>query len=135
MENPPAWSRPSSFRKSAAAAVGLQAVLAGVWWAALLWIPALRPLFRPSDAPNATLLAFALPDVLLFAIAGLAAAIGLWHNVSWARPVLLLHAGAAIYAALYCIQLTVLTGEAQAAAVLMTPSLVILPTAIWSTRP
>ena len=136
MANPQAWSpRSSSRNKVVAAAVGLQAACAGVWWVALWWVPGLRPLFRLANAPDPTLLAFALPDVLLFVMAGMAAAIGIWRDAAWARPVLFLHAGAAMYAALYCIGLTLLTGEAQAAAVLMMPSLVILPTAIWSTRP
>lgn len=136
MAIPPEWSRRSSSRnRLVAAAVGLQAVCGALWWVALLAVPGLRPLFRPAAAPDATLLAFAVPDLLLFVVAGLAAAIGTWRHASWAWPVLLVHSGAAAYAALYCIAVTLLTGEAQAAAVLMLPSLVLLPAAVWMTKP
>ncbi len=122
-------------RQIAAIAVGLQAAAAGLWWFALIAQPALRPHFRSASAPDATLLAFALPDLLLFTLAGLLAAAGTWQRQPWAWPLLVLHSGAALYAALYCLNLTLLTGEATLAAFLMAPALLILPSALWITRP
>ena len=122
-------------RQLATLAVGVQAAAAGVWWVALSARPGLRACFRPALAPDATLLAFAFPDLLLFTLVGLLAAIGLWRRRPWAWPLLLVHSGAALYAALYCLSLAFLTGEAMAAAILMAPSLVILPAAVWITRP
>ena len=113
-----------------------EGVLAFAWWVMLLAVPETRRHFVAPGAPDVTLLAFLLPDVVLFAGAALLAAHGLGRQASWAWPVLCAHAGAAAYAALYCVAVTVMSrGGAWLAAVLMAPSLVITPWLAWRLRP
>ena len=61
-----------------------QGVGAVAWWAMLLAIPATRRHYLPAGAPDVMLLAFLLPDLVLFAGASLLAAVGLWRGASWA---------------------------------------------------
>ena len=113
-----------------------QGVLTLAWWAMLLTMPTARRHFLPRDAPDVMLLAFLAPDLVLFAGASLLASIGLSRGARWAWPVLCLHAGAAAYAALYCIALTILTGGgAWLGAALMAPSLLVPPWLAWRLRP
>lgn len=116
--------------------LALQAGGAAVWWAMLLAVPESRRYFLASGAPEATLFAFGPGDVLLYLGGSALAAVGLAGRKSWAWPVLLLHAGAATYAALYTWGLTVLTaGEGWLGAALMTPSLVGPAFLAWRLRP
>ncbi|MBC8141110.1 MAG: hypothetical protein H7Y38_06685 [Armatimonadetes bacterium] len=103
-----------------------EAVGVVLWWAMLLLLPQTRPLFMARNAPDATLMAFGIADITLFAGAAGASAWGLWARRPWARMCLAVHAGAAGYAALYCWTLVALTGgDNRLGALLMTPSLVI----------
>ena len=107
-----------------------------VWWLMLLARPDTRAWFLPCGAPDVTLLAFALPDAVLFIGTAVAAAVGLRRNRRWAWPALCVHAGAAAYAGLYCWMLTALSGgEAWAGAVLMTPSVIVAGILAWVLRP
>lgn len=102
------------------------AVGAAVWWALLLAWPAARGPFLAESAPDATLLAFAVADLLLFVGTAGACGFGLWKRRGWAWPVLCVHAGAAGYAGLYCWTLTAITGgDAWLGALLMTPSVAV----------
>ena len=113
-----------------------QTVGAFAWWCSLLIWPASRGWFMARGAPDAVLLAFAIPDAFLFLGAAAASAFGLWSHRSWAWPLLCVHSGAAGYAALYCWCLVVLTnGDGWLGAVLMSPSLIVLPTLVWGLRP
>lgn len=105
----------------------LQSLGALTWWGILLIWPASRELFRPSEAPDAILLAFWLPDVLLFIGAALWSAYSLIFAPHRALLPLALHVGGAVYAALYCIETWRQTGESSLAALLMAPSLVVAP--------
>jgi hypothetical protein len=102
-----------------------------VWWLALLWHPPLRKYFLPARTPDALLLAFGLPDALLFIAAAWLAAWGWQQQRAWTLPVLCLHVGAACYAALYCLALWLMTGQALVGALLMFPSLVIPAYLAW----
>ena len=116
--------------------LALQGVLALAWWVVLLVAPETRRHFLAPGAPDVTLLAFLIPDVILFAGASMLAAYGLARGTAWAWPVLCLHAGAAAYAALYCIGLTLMSsGGAWFGAALMAPSLVVPPWLAWRLRP
>ena len=92
----------------------------------LLTVPASRPWFTAAGAPDAVLLAFLLPDVLLVGLGSLLAAAGIARDTRWAWPVLLVHAASAVYAGLYCVSLPVLTGgSGWIAGVAMLPVLVV----------
>lgn len=113
-----------------------QAVGACLWWCVMLGWPAARAPFMARGAPDATLLAFAPADGILFIGTAFASAYGLWARRRWAWPVLCVHAGAAGYAALHCWGLVALTGgDGLLGAVLMSPSLVIPGMLVWFLRP
>jgi hypothetical protein len=102
------------------------------WWMAMFFVPEWRPYFRHSAAPDATLLAFAVPDLLMFVGSALASAFALWKQKSWTTPALLVHTIAGGYAGLYSVGLTVLSGgEAWMGAAFMAPSLVVPPWLLW----
>lgn len=114
----------------------LQGVGALAWWALLLAIPTSRRHYLAPGAPDAMLLAFLIPDLVLFAGASLLAALGLVRGASWAWPVVCAQAAASAYAGLYCVNLMVLTrGTVWLGAALMAPSIVVPPWLAWRLRP
>ena len=120
--------------RGAVAFLTLQGLGCLVWWGVLCLRPEVRQWFTATNAPDTTLMAFAAPDLLLFAAGSLAAAWGLATQAVWAWPVLCAHAGAVAYAGLYCVNLWLLSQSAWAGAALMTPSLVIVPVITWLLR-
>lgn len=100
----------------------LQSLVAFFWWLILLVEPRARLLFRPANTPDSALLAFFLPDAVLFIGAALWASVKLIKNPKSARLPLALHLSASLYAALYCVSQTLLTGEAIWATILMSGS-------------
>ncbi|HEX8463464.1 MAG TPA: hypothetical protein VF627_02505 [Abditibacterium sp.] len=108
-----------------------QSMIAALWWLIIAVEPRLRPLFRPSDAPDSVLMAFFLPDAVLFIGAGLWAAQMLFKRPQKALLPLALHTGAAVYAALFCLAQWISTGEAILAAFAMAPCLVVQPYLLW----
>lgn len=113
-----------------------QAIGATLWWCMLFAWPESRSPFMANGAPDSTLLAFALPDCILFIGTAAAAAYGLRSKAPWARTLLCLHAGAAAYAALYCWALVALSGgDGLLGAALMSPSLIIPGILVWRLRP
>jgi hypothetical protein len=122
-------------RRVAVPFLALQAAGGAAWWAALVAWPGSRPHFKAAAAPDATLLAFAAPDLLLFVALSAACAVGVGRGAAWAWPLLCGHAGAAAYAGLYCWGLFALTGDAWPGAALMTPSLVVPGWLAWALRP
>ena len=105
----------------------IQSLGASLWWLALWLFPATRVYFRPANAPDAVLIAFFLPGLVGFIGAAMWAAWLLWRAPKRALLPLAIHVGAASYAAFYCLQQWMMTGEAALAALAMTPSLVIGP--------
>src|SRR5206468_11045810 len=99
---PAGVDRVTALRRLGIAFLLAEAVGAVAWWCLLLGWPAARAPFMAAGAPDATLLAFAIPDAVLFVATAAACAVGLWVGRAWARPLLCVHAGAAGYAALYC---------------------------------
>ncbi len=123
-------------RNAAILYLSLQGSGAIVWWALLLASPAFRRYFLPSGCPDVMLLAFGVADGLLFVGLSFGAAIALIRERSWAWPLLCVHAGAAMYAALYCVTLTLLThGQAIWGTVLMLPALIVPASLAWKLRP
>jgi hypothetical protein len=113
----------------------VQGVAVVLWWGLLLVRPEARGLFVAPGAPESTLLAFSVGDLLVYASSSLAAAYGLARERSWAWGVLLFHSGAAIYAALYALALALISGGAWLGAVMMAPALVVLPVLLRYLRP
>ena len=99
-----------------------QSLVAALWWLILLVEPRVRTLFRPANTPDSAFFAFALPDAILFIGAALWAAVRLVKNPQSARLPLAVHLSASLYAALYCVSQTLLTGEAIWATILMSGS-------------
>ena len=112
----------------------LQGLAVAVWWLLLGVRPALRPFFLAPGAPVATLRAFFVPDMAGYLGGSLAAAYGLWRRRPWGWPVLCVHAGAAMYAALYGLTLPLLLGGGWGS-LLMLPSLFVPPYLAWRLRP
>lgn len=124
--------RPSRPLRLGALYLGAQALGASLWWLTLWLFPASRAYFRLSNAPDAALLSFFAPDVVFFIGAAIWAAIALRRaNARGALIPLALHVGAASYAALYCLQQWLVTGEAGAGALFMAPALVLGPLLLW----
>jgi hypothetical protein len=123
-------------RRFAVAYLALQGVGALSWWAALILWPEVRVHFLPEEAPDSALFAFAVADLLLFAVGSLTAAVGVARRAAWAWPVLLVHCGAAMYAGLYCLTLPLVAdGSGWLGAVLMAPAVVVPPWLAWRLRP
>jgi len=119
---------------AASAYLFLQAVAVAAWWMLLISVPASRALFRAPTAPDSTLLAFWLPDSLLYGGGSALAAYGLARRRRWAWGVLCVHSGAACYAALYGLALPLLSGGGVGS-LLMAPVLLVLPILVWALRP
>ncbi|MFY9343112.1 MAG: hypothetical protein WAT39_11515 [Planctomycetota bacterium] len=87
-----------------------QAVLIAGWWLWLWWSPAARAPFIAGDCPEATLLAFALPDVVVLVLGSGIAAVLLRREHPAGRPLLWGLAGATVYATLWCLGTNVVSG-------------------------
>ena len=122
-------------RKLTSLFLALQGVGTFVWWAVLILYPPARKPFIAPGAPDTTLLAFFMPDLLIYAGGALVAAYGLLRQNAWAWPALCINAGASTYAALYALTLPFLSGGAWLGTLMMLPSLIVLPTAVWLLRP
>lgn len=109
----------------------VQSLGATVWWLLLWLVPGARAYFRPAACPDVVLLAFFLPDALLFIGAALWAAHRLWKRPQQALLPLSLHVGAAVYAALFCLGQWILSGGALLAALFMAPCLCFGPLLLW----
>lgn len=100
----------------------LQGVGVLAWWALLLLVPGSRELFRAATAPDATLLAFAVGDVLMVGILAILTGWGVLRQRAWSGPALLVVATASAYAALYCLFLPLMgDGSGWLAALSMAP--------------
>ncbi|MBV9864456.1 MAG: hypothetical protein JO316_03850 [Abitibacteriaceae bacterium] len=106
-----------------------------IWWSALILTPASRAAFMFPGTSDATLLAFMGADLILFTGASLLSAYGLQQKRKWAWPVLCLHTGAAVYATLYCLALSLLSGGGWIGTIMMAPCLVVLPYLTWNLYP
>jgi len=109
----------------AAAYLLLQGALGIAWWAGVLAWPAFRARFEPAGAAPVSLTSFWLADFVFVVAGSFAAAFGVARGRPWARPVLLVVAGAVAYATLYCVVLSVATRAAGAMVILMVPAAVL----------
>jgi citrate lyase beta subunit len=120
------WSR-----HLAIAYCAFQSAMLLVYWAWLFVNPAAQSLFVPAGAPRTVLIAFAAPDLLLYFTASTVTAIGLMRHARWTIVAAALHAGAAVYAALYATSFVVLDPAMGLGALLMSPALVGPPLVLW----
>jgi hypothetical protein len=113
---------PVTVRRAVAAYFTLQGVAVILWWWVLFAVPSAREWFRMSPAPDDTLLAFALPDLLILAPASLLGAVLVARRYARAPAILWLAAGGSVYAALYCVAFALRTDAGWPGAALMLPS-------------
>ncbi|MDP1662809.1 MAG: isoprenylcysteine carboxylmethyltransferase family protein [Phycisphaerales bacterium] len=94
------------------------------YWAALALMPQSRASFTLTGAPPSSLWSLSAAEASLLA-SGVLALWGLYRRKRWARPLLWLHAGAAIYAALLAAGMAVAEPRLWPGAGLMLPVLVV----------
>jgi hypothetical protein len=99
-----------------------QGVLTFAWWLLLWVVPDSRAFFIPGHYHDDVLLSFWMAD--LVCVAGGSVVAGLWMRSRDARAAASawFTSGALVYAALYCVATTSLTGEAILASGLMVPA-------------
>lgn len=102
---------PSNARLRAVA--GLLGVAIVLWWCWLFAVPDHRAWFRPGSWPDAALLAFALPDLIL---AAMLLALSSGVRATWLQAAVI---GGYAYATVYCLGVVLLTGEAELALLAM----------------
>ena len=108
-----------------------------IWWIALFEYPTIRRSFISEGSPDSMLLAFFLPDCLIFVGGSFLSAYALSKSRSWALAALLLHAGGSSYAGLYCWGLVVVSaGDGLLGAIMMTPPMIIplVIAIVWQKR-
>lgn len=96
-----------------------QAISLTAWWAFLLAFPTCIDWFKPAHWPGETLHGFLLADVLLLVGGSVGTAIAVLRNWSWAVTAIWSLAAVSWYPTLYCIGVSVLTGEAWISSAMM----------------
>lgn len=120
-------SVPSRLQRVAVVALAAEAALGLAWWIALLLRDDLGSVFLPPEVDPSLVRTFVVADAGFYVALPVAAAAGLARGRRWALPVLWLHAGGALYAALWGWGLVAVTGHGLLGAALMTPPAVVLP--------
>lgn len=102
--------------------LSVQSILVAVWWMVIATRPDVRDLFRPVDAPDLMLMSFWLADMVCVASGSAIAAFMIHRREARRLPALWFTSGAMVYATLYCIVITAMTGEAILGMLLMAPA-------------
>lgn len=110
----------------------LQGIGALVWWAAILWWPKSHAVLIPHSITRDWMLVLLPADVLLFIGGSFFSGCMLLRGSPIAMPALAIHAGAALYAAIFAIVVAVTTQSAWLSATMMLVPLVALPLVLWS---
>jgi hypothetical protein len=113
-------------RPYAAPYFALQGALTILAWAVIFLWPPIRPHFQPPGIPELMMMAFFVPDMLLFIGGSFAAAYGFARGARWRSSAAWLVTGSMAYAALYTLTILLWTGTAWL------PVVVFLPAAILS---
>jgi protein-S-isoprenylcysteine O-methyltransferase Ste14 len=125
-----------TLRKIAIYFILLQSAAVAVWWIVICIDPPFRSYFLLPNSPDANLLAFLLPDSVLYFSAALLAAYGLSRKEDWAWPMLCVSTGAIVYAGLYAVGLMVFSGGyAWMGAILMFPPMIIMSLLAFQLHP
>src|SRR5687768_13079557 len=109
----------------------IQSTIAAAWWIALLIRPEWRAAFLPQSYPDSAMLAFIVPDCLIFICSGYIGAAAISKRSKTDTRWLALHVGAASYAALYTFTIYAQTGEAWISSALMVLPLVVPAALLW----
>ena len=96
------------------------------WWCLLLLVPAARSRFSAPGVPQAALMAFLAPDFAVLVVGSFAASVGLAKDRPWGRVAMFVTMGGGVYASLYCLSLSALTG-AWLSGLVMVPILLVPP--------
>jgi hypothetical protein len=113
-------------RPYAAPYFALQGALTILAWAVIFLWPPIRPHFQPPGIPELMMMAFFVPDMLLFTGGSFAAAYGFARGAPWRSSAAWLVTGSMAYAALYTLTILLWTGTAWL------PVAVFLPAALLS---
>jgi hypothetical protein len=103
----------------------LQGGLVLGWWLLLWFVPSTRDLFKAAEHPDSALLAFWFADLACIAVGSIVSGWWAFRRDVHAVAAVWFTAGAVVYAALYCIILSTMTGQAIMAAALMCPAAII----------
>lgn len=118
-------------RHAAVAYLLFEATSLVVYWILLTFRPAWRAPFTPPGGDERALFAFAAGDLVLYAASGVAGAIGIVRMSPWRGAVLWLHAGAAMYAAMFAVSLWPMAPDRWLGAVMMLPALAAPAAIAW----
>lgn len=111
-----------SVRRWAGLYFASQGVAIMLWWLLLLLYPSSRSYFQTQSAPEATLLAFWLPDLVLLGPGSLVASYLCFRGNGLELVVPWFVSGAISYAGLYCLASALMTNTAWLGVVLMLPA-------------
>jgi len=115
--------------------LALQGLLGIAWWAMVLAWPEVCERFTPPGAPRYVLYAFWLPDLVIVVAGSFGAAFAIAKARPWAPPAAWLTAGGVTYATFYFLLLSVYSGGAWAATIVMVPAFVLTLACALATRP
>ncbi len=116
-----------SMRAFASLFLASECIGALLWWIAIAISPDVRAVFTSDQFTAQSLAALAPADLLVFCGSAAAAAWAVARRAPWERAAVVLHLGAAWYAALLAIGLSAAGSMSWAAGALMAPSLVVTP--------
>lgn len=102
--------------------LALQAVLAIIWWLALLSSPTARAWFELVPDKRQALDSFLLADLVMFVGGSIVSAWGVWRHAPWAVPATAFTAGGITYATLYLLGWVAIARSAPAGVVPMAVS-------------
>ena len=97
----------------------IQAFFTFAWWSLLVSRRDSIRWFQPEQWPQESLLSFFLPDLTFLVLGSLVAARAVLSERAWASSAVWLLVGAGWYPALYCVGVSLVTGEAWIASSLM----------------
>ncbi len=103
----------------------LQGVLGAAWWCLLLLDPGSRAWFLPEAFPENVLLAFWLADFVFVVAASWLGAWMILRRHPARKGTVWFAAGGVGCTALYCLGLSILTGEAWLATAMMMPAMIL----------
>lgn len=130
---PDTW--PGVARQAAARYLALQGLAGAAWWVMLWRWPPSRAWFFASTFDATLVGAFTLPDLVLFVVGSLVAALALHRRRRWGLVATAIVAGATAYATLLCWGASLITGQAWLATVVMSAATFMTAICVWFAWP